>query len=154
MSNNTIDQDVTYRKFIADVVKTETVWVLEDDEGCANIDSNSYETETGEPEIVLCYWSDEKLARACSKEHWPDHKVDEIPLSDFIENWCVGMQSDGVIAGTDFDCELLGAEAHPLDLLLELFKELRKSDKEMNFEHYPSQDAFEQIALGIKTESV
>ena len=69
-----------------------------------------------------------------------------------MENWCVGMQSDGVIAGTNFDPELLGTEIQPLDLLLELFEELRKNGKEMLFEHYPSQAEFEQIALGIKTD--
>ena len=152
MSETAEEQDVSHRKFVTDVVATGIVWTLEDDEGCANIDSETYETEAGEPEIVLCYWSDEKGARASSKKHWPDHDVGEITLSDFMENWCVGMQSDGVIAGTNFDPELLGTEIQPLDLLLELFEELRKNGKEMLFEHYPSQAEFEQIALGIKTD--
>ena len=154
MSETTEEQNASHRKFVTGVVATGIVWTLEDDEGCANIDSETYETEEGEPEIVLCYWSDEKGARAASEKHWPDHDVGEITLSDFMENWCVGMQSDGVIAGTNFDPELLGTEILPLDLLLELFKALKKANKEMSFEQYPSQGAFEDVALGIKAESV
>ena len=153
MLKNAIDQKTKHRKFVADVVENGIVWVLEDDEGCANVDSNTYETATGEPEIVLCYWSNEKMARVCSRKHWPDHEVGEIALSDFMENWCVGMQSDGVIAGTNFDHQLYGTEILPLDLLLELFEELRSNGKELSFEHYPSQAEFEKVALSIKTES-
>ncbi len=153
MLKNTTDHNTTHRKFVSDVIETEIVWVLEDDDGCANLDSDTYETKTGEPEIVLCYWSDAKSARLCSREHWPNHTVGEIPLSDFMENWCVGMQSDGVIAGTNFDSKLNGTEILPLDLLLDLFEALNRNNKEISFEHYPSQDAFKQLALGIKNDA-
>ena len=152
MSNPAEDQNASHQRFITDVVESGIVWTLEDDEGCANIDSETHETETGEPEIVLCYWSDKKVARDCAKAQWPDHDLGEIALSDFMENWCVGMQSDGVIAGMNFDAELLGTEILPLDLLLELFEELRRKNKDLSFEHYPSQTEFEKVALSIKTE--
>jgi len=70
-------------------------------------------------------------------------------LNTFMENWLAGMDSDGAIAGTNFDWNLFGFEAVPLKLLIELFDAIKAAEKTLNFSKYESQDEFEGIAREI-----
>jgi len=57
-------------------------------------------------------------------------------LSEFIENWCIGLYNDGQMIGTNFDQNMFGFEVDPLDLIIDLSKELKNQEKEIKFEKY------------------
>ena len=80
------------------------------------------------------------MANACVKEDWETYKPSQITLNIFIENWCLGMSNDGLLAGTDFDNDLFGHEIDPLDLVMELGAELKATGKTVELVHFKSLD--------------
>lgn len=48
------------------------------------------------------------------------------------------MNNDGLLAGIDFNADLNGSEIEPLELALELVKELKSGNKTIAFETYDS----------------
>lgn len=124
--------------FAKAVCKSKIVYGLESEEGFAISDSADYDDENGEPVEVICFWSEEAAAASCAKEAWANYQVVEIPLAEFMENWCIEMNNEGLLAGIDFDANLSGSEIEPLELALELAKALRSMNKTISFETYGS----------------
>lgn len=122
--------------FVKTICKSKIVYGLESEEGFAISGSVDYDDENGEPVEVICFWSDEAAAAACVKEDWADYQVVEIPLAEFMENWCIEMNNDGLLAGVDFEEDLSGLEIEPLELVMALIKELKISNKTVAFETY------------------
>ncbi len=85
---------------------------------------------------MICFWSEKALAQACAQKDWKDYHPTEIPLAEFLENWCVGMYTDGLLIGTNFDQNLFGYESDPLDLVLELATELKAKGKNLDFQKF------------------
>lgn len=139
MQQDTTTLEGLYKKFIQTVCQTEKVWTLSTEEGYATSDSNEYETEDGESLALFCFWSEKAMAETCAVEGWDNYAPTEIPLSDFIENWCVGMSDDESLAGLDFDQEMFGFEQEPLQLVLDLAEELKHQKKVLSY------TKFEQI---------
>jgi hypothetical protein len=127
-------------EFITKISETELVWALEKEDGFATASSINYEDDEGDPAEVLCFWSDKSLAVACAKDDWEGYVPVEIMLADFIENWCIGMDNDLIMAGIDFDTELIGDELDPLELILVIGDALKKQDKKISLEKYRSMD--------------
>ena len=149
MFKNSADVKKYHKRFIRDVVRSEIVWGLHSDDGWATSSANNFENEEGQPEKLICFWSDEKRAGVCQKKFWQEFTPKQIPLTEFMENWLVGMDQDGAIVGTNFDWNLFGFEALPLELLIELFQELKRSDKSLKFLKYENQDEFERLVQEI-----
>lgn len=124
--------------FVKTVCKSKIVYGLESEEGFAISNSMDYDDENGEPVEVICFWSEEALADSCRKEDWANYQVVEIPLAEFMENWCIEMNNDGLLAGIDFDGDLSGPEIEPLELAMGLIKELKSGNKTIAFETYTS----------------
>ncbi len=57
-------------------------------------------------------------------------------MSDFIENCCIGMSNDGLLIGSNFDQNIFGFEVDPLELIIDLTKELKNQEKEIKLEKY------------------
>ncbi|KMQ64914.1 hypothetical protein ACM46_11955 [Chryseobacterium angstadtii] len=129
-----------HKDFIKKVSETEVVYALEDENGFAVSYSNELEYEDGEPVQIICFWSDEARAKSCINDEWIGYKVSTIPLSDFIENWCLGMNNDGIVAGTNFDSNLFGYEAEPLELVLDILEVLKKTEKNFPLRKFESFD--------------
>ena len=146
MLKNSVDIQKQHRRFVVNIVKTGIVWALQSKEGCASSFSNKYENENGDPENIICFWSDKKRAHVCQRKNWPNYTVKDIPLSIFMENWLIGMDQDGSIAGTNFDWNMFGFEALPLNLLLEIFDEMNSLNKTQTFSKYNDQKEFELAA--------
>ena len=125
-----------FRRFVETVCTSGIVYALEDDDGYAMSESNEYEHDTGEPLDVICYWSERALASSCISEEWMGYHVIEVPLPEFIENWCIGMASDGVIAGINFDADMFGYEIDPYELVLALGIQLRKRRRKVELSKY------------------
>lgn len=120
-----------YKDFIRKVCETEIVYGLKDDRGYATSYSNDLEYEDGEPVKIICFWSNAARAKSCVDKEWNRYEASPIPLNEFLENWCLGMNSDGLLAGINFDGNLFGYEAEPLDLVLEMIEELKKNNKSL-----------------------
>ena len=133
MLKNHIDVRLKHEKFIKRVCETNIVYGLESEEGFATSSSNDFEDEDGEPIGIICFWSEKALANSCIKNGWEEYKLAEISLSEFIENWCIGMDNDELLVGTNFDQNMFGFEIDPFDLILELVEELKTNKKELEF---------------------
>jgi hypothetical protein len=133
MLKNHIDVRLKHEKFTKRVCETNIVYGLESEEGFATSSSNDFEDEDGEPIGIICFWSEKALANSCIKNGWEEYKLTEISLSEFIENWCIGMDNDELLVGTNFDQNMFGFEIDPFDLILELVEELKTNKKELEF---------------------
>lgn len=120
-----------YQDFIRKVSETEIVYGLKDDKGYATSYSNDLEYEDGEPVQLICFWANAARAKSCVDREWNQYEASPIPLNEFLENWCLGMNSDRLMVGVDFDSNLFGYEAEPLELALEIIKELKKNRKSL-----------------------
>ncbi len=133
-----------YNKFIKNICSTEVVYGLTDtDGGFATSHSMSYEYDDGEPVGIICFWSEKALATYCISEEWSNYSITEVPLGPFLENWCIGMDNDEFLVGTDFDQELYGFEAEPLDLILDIAAELKLQGKDVELKKFNSIDDLE-----------
>mgnify|MGYP003582675654 FL=1 len=117
--------------FVKNVTETGVVYALKNEDGYATSSSNELEGDDGEPVEMICFWSDKALAESCIEEEWADYEVEALTIADFLENWCIGMSNEGVIAGTNFNSKMLGYEIEPLDLILEIIEAYIGLNKEL-----------------------
>lgn len=122
-----------HKKFIDEIVETETVWSLRSAEGLATSSSVKQKNEDGAPMDMVCFWSNQKLAGVCGRKYWKEYAPSEIPLSIFLENWCLGLYYDDWLIGTNFDWNLFGQENEPPELILEIIEKLKDKNKEIKF---------------------
>ena len=125
-----------YKKFIKTVCETDIVYALQNHEGFATSASVQYDDENNRPVGVLCFWAESGRAKSCSINHWANYQLTEISLTDFIENWGVGMENDGILAGIEFDQNMFGYEAKPLDLILDLVAEIKATKKSISLQKF------------------
>ncbi|WP_106917630.1 DUF2750 domain-containing protein [Chryseobacterium aurantiacum] len=132
-----------YKDFIKKISETETVYALKDEKGYATSYSNEIEDENGEPVQIICFWSDAARAKSCVDQEWNHYEISSISLREFIENWCLGMNSDGIIVGTNFDSHLFGYEAEPLEVIMDSIKELRTTGKSLELRKFENMEDLE-----------
>lgn len=125
-----------HKRFIKTVCKSETVYGLKSHKGFATSSSTKYQNEEGEPIGIICFWAEKSLAKSCIEKDWLNYEISEILLSGFIENWCIGMENDGLLIGTEFDRNMFGFESEPMVLILELVTELKSIGKDLNFNKF------------------
>ena len=133
--------------FIQRVVEFEKVWGLESEDGFATSSSNDDEEEN--IRSIILFWSDKAYAKALAKEDWIDYYAREMTLSEFLENWLVGMYNDNFLVGTNWDANMFGVESEPLLLALEILAELRKKNRAISFSKYNDLDDFESQILSV-----
>lgn len=151
MHKNHIDIRLNHEKFIAKVCETHIVYALESEDGFATSSSNELEDEDGEPVGIICFWSEKSGANACAKNDWDNFKPVEIDLTDFMENWCIGIDNDGLLIGTNFDQNLFGYEIEGYELILELIKKLGQSNNSLSFEKFKDLEDFKnQVENALK----
>ncbi|MDF0708273.1 DUF2750 domain-containing protein [Flagellimonas okinawensis] len=135
-----------HKKFIKNVSETETVYALKNKTGFATSSSVHYEDEDGNPIGLICFWSESARAKSCIKDGWNEYELAEITLVEFMENWCVGMENDGLLLGTQFDNNMFGFEAEPYELILDLVDELKSLGKDLDFRKFSGiQDLEKQV---------
>jgi hypothetical protein len=134
-------------QFIEEVCKTGKIWALENEEGFATSGSNEFEDEDGEPIEMICFWSNQALAKSCALEDWSSYTPVEMPLGSFIENWCIGMSNDDLLIGANFDQNMVGSELDPLELIVEIGEYLKNKKLTIPLEHYEN---YEELADQVK----
>lgn len=125
-----------HERFIRTICKEGIVFSLESEEGFATSSSNELDDEDGNVVPIVCFWSEKALANSCKKDAWENYRLVEISLSEFVEDWCVGLYNDEILAGTNFDSRMFGYETDPLDLILELIEELKANQIEIELRKY------------------
>jgi len=144
MLTDHIDIQLKHEEFVRQVCKTTIVYALESEkEGLATSSSNNFEDENGEPVEIICFWSEKAYANSCKKDGWKEYKLVEISLSEFIENWCIGMDKEGILVGPNFDQNMFGHEIDPLELILELVQVLQNNKSEIEFLKFENLDDLE-----------
>jgi len=138
MYQNSIVIHQRYKKFLEEVTQNEIVWALKSEEGFVTSSSTLYEDNNGEDIKLYCFWSNDKLARVCKNKFCSECNLIEIPLSEFLENWCLGLHYNDLMIGTNFDWNLFGQEVEPIVLILEIVKELKKKRKGLSFKNFIS----------------
>jgi hypothetical protein len=120
MLRNTADCEADSDRFIKRVIASESVWYLESEDGVASCESDQFEIE-GEPSTVLLFFSDEAYARRVQSAHFPEHNISQMALFDFLYRWLPGMTGDRVLAGPNWNGDLIGLEfeAYPLRIKIE-----------------------------------
>ena len=129
--------DSKYNLFVEKVTATKLVWGLSNKKGWANADSNDSEEVT-----VVPFWSERAYAKAGARDDWRDFSATEIPLADFLETWCVDMANDDILAGINWDADMLGKETDALSLALDLLKRLKSISSAIKFKNYAGIDEF------------
>ncbi len=125
-----------HQKFIKTISENGIVYGLKSKNGFATSSSTQFENDDGNPIGMICFWAEKVEAKSCAKDEWKKYKVTEVSLSEFIENWCIGMANDGLLIGTQFDQNLFGFEAEPLELIMDLTAELKSLGKDLNFRKF------------------
>ncbi|MBU2941033.1 DUF2750 domain-containing protein [Lacinutrix sp. C3R15] len=125
-----------HQKFIKTVSENGIVYGLKSKNGFATSSSTQFEDDNGNSIGIICFWAEKVRAKSCAKDEWKKYKATEIPLAEFMENWCVGMANDGLLIGTQFDQNLFGYEVEPLDLIIELTTELKSIEKDLTFRKF------------------
>lgn len=127
-----------YKQFITRIVQTQRVYALATDKDVAICPSNEYDTLQGQQAVVITYWSEQSQAQACQVQEWEEYQIKQIPLAEFMEDWCIGMAEDGTIAGIEFDTQLVGIEILPIELLKDIIQESFKQGKKIKIRDFGS----------------
>ncbi len=99
MSELTENSKQNYETFLEQVVASNVVWGIANENGWAACESEDYDEAS-----VIPFWSSKEYAEAYIKFEWPRYQPKQISLQEFIENWLPGMDEDGVYVGINW-CE-------------------------------------------------
>ncbi|MGB0523665.1 MAG: DUF2750 domain-containing protein [Flammeovirgaceae bacterium] len=136
MTKNDQKIEKNHQRFIEEVCRQGKVWTLKSPDVYAISSSLNYADQQGQPLPMLCTWSNKGFAIACAKKEWGDFEPEAIELSSFMEDWCVGMDDDGLMVGINFTQNMEGIEVEPFMLILELVTELKRTNKKITFQHF------------------
>jgi len=113
------DLDENFDRFIVEALETGCVWVLQAGEGYAVCGS-----ETHEDMDVMPFWSQREFAEIHCKDDWASYQPLAVEIQEFLDEWLPGMHDDLILAGVNWNEELIGDEIEPLDLLEEFDQEM------------------------------
>lgn len=137
MANDSTTTERDYQLFIERVAASKLVWGLKSKNGWAN--SHSADSEDTD---VVPFWSERAYAKACARDDWKDFTPTEVPLGQFLENWCVGMAEDDTLIGINWDPKMLGEEEDALGIALDVLNQLKVINSAIKFVNYTSIDDF------------
>jgi len=132
-------------EFLKTVVKKKKVYSIDNEEGIASASIEQSDSDLATANELLFFWSEKRLAQVHCLGEWADYTPKEISLADFLENWCIGMHSDKMLVGTNFDKDLIGYELAPLELVLGILTKLKKAGDSLSFSRYESMAEFEVL---------
>ena len=133
--------------FIKEACQNKYVFALKNTEGFVTCESNLEIDGAEPPPSVFCIWSSEVLAKAAKKAHWESAQLFKIPLEEFMEAWCIGMEEDGYLAGINFNANLFGQELFGYDLILELLDACEKEGIILELNRFESIETFREAIL-------
>ena len=91
---------------------------------------------------VIPFWSERAYAKICARDDWKSYSPTEVPLSIFLEDWCMGMAENDTLAGINWDANMLGKELDALELIVDVLNRLKVINSAIKFVNYSSIDEF------------
>lgn len=138
-------------QFINEIVDKNELFIIENKDGVGVSQSLLFQDNDGLPVSVICFWSHSKLASNCCVEDWNSYKPQPICLATFIEDYLVQIYNESLIVGINFDLKMEGIEADPLNIIELLIAELKKKNRNLEFEHFKDlQDLEKQLKQLLK----
>ena len=120
-----------FQRFVKRIIESETVYYLSNETGVAESVSNDDE-ETD----VLMFWSDRAYATRANHIFEEDFNETEMELFDFLYRWLPGMSGDNVLAGPNWNGELVGREIDPFELREAIEEEMSSEQLERYEDKY------------------
>ncbi|MEG0188923.1 DUF2750 domain-containing protein [Algoriella sp.] len=139
-----------FNQFIKEICNEEKVYILSSEEGFAISYSEEFEYEDGSNLEIICFWSNTDLAEKAKQNQWKNHKIETIDLNTFLEEWLFGMIEEVSLVGINFDESSKGEEDSPLDTILAIVHELKKSDKSFKLNHFKDLNEIKTVTLELK----
>jgi hypothetical protein len=131
------DLEAKYIAFVEKVAASKQVWGLKSKTGWANADA------TGDDEVaVIPFWSERGLAKLGARDDWKTYTPTEIPLAIFLEDLCIDMAENNVLAGIEWDTKMFGTEADALVVTLDILNRLAAINSAITFANYSSINEF------------
>ncbi|WP_299359040.1 DUF2750 domain-containing protein [Mucilaginibacter sp.] len=137
MSEDKEITDQAYRSFIEKTAASKLVWGLYEKRGWAS----SHSAESEDVDLVPL-WSERSLAKICAKGDWRGYTPTEIPLTEFLESWCLDLAENEIMIGVNWDANLMGWEAGALSVALDILTQLNEIQSAITFSNYSSIDEF------------
>ena len=119
---NSADVEANKNRFISRIIESQTVFYLTFEGGVANSVSNEEAEQT-----ILMFWSDKAYARRVQENGFEEYEVSEISLFEYLYQWLPGMSGDDVLAGVNWNQELVGRECDPFELRTEIESKISES---------------------------
>lgn len=134
-----------YRSFIQEICANEHLfYAFTAYDKKAETLSKDQKDEENQPKVVRCFWVSEKEAlEACKNENWQGYRVNRMSLIHFLENECIDMAEESILAGIDFNNQGCGYEINPLDLILDIIVELKRIGKTLYLRDYDNYQDFQ-----------
>ena len=109
-----------FDRLIVECLEQGCIWGLQDnDENWALVGSSDHDNID-----VIPFWSSKPLAQALCNDEWSIYQPVAIEMEEFLDDWLLGMHSDVLLVGINWNLDLEGDEIEPLDLLEEFESEL------------------------------
>ncbi len=143
MLQDTATTEAKYKTFIEKIVASKLVWGLQNKNGWAN----SYSNDSEEVDVIP-FWEDRFYAKSCAVDGWKGYAAVSIPLSDFLENWCVGMIEENILAGINWDAKMVGQEVAASKLAIDILDRLKAIDSAIEFMEH---DSIDELMSKIKS---
>ena len=131
------DLEAKYIAFVEKVAASKQVWGLKSKTGWANADATDNDEQS-----VIPFWSDRALAKICARDDWKSYTPTEIPLAIFLEDFCLDMTDNEVLAGINWDAKMFGTEADAIVVALDILNRLNTINSAISFTNYASIQEF------------
>lgn len=133
MLPDTTTLEEKYNLFIKNVAASKLVWALKNKNGWANTNASDDEDTD-----LIPFWSDRTYAKICARDEWRDYSPVSIRLPEFLENWCMEMAEGDVLAGINWDSNMLGTEADALVVATDILNQLAEMNSAISFRDHAS----------------
>ena len=133
MLQNTAIGESGYRSFITGAAASKLVWGLKNKQGWANSHAKD-----DEEIVVIPFWSDKALAKNCARDDWKGYLPVAIPLTEFLESWCIDMAENDALVGVNWDANMNGNESDALTVALDILNQLNADQTAIKFLNYDS----------------
>jgi hypothetical protein len=115
---------IQWDAFVTETIQNKKVWAIRDKEG--------FPTSTNQNgECSMPFWSSTTKAKKIIENvpAYSNFTIHEIPLHDFMDNWLIGLDKDGLFVGVNWGGTIaVGYDIKPTDVLTRLIYELQKTN--------------------------
>ena len=144
--------ETQYKTFITEAVQNGVVWMLEDGETVGISTSNEFFDEDGDEAGVVLFWSKEGEAKQVAIAEWSEYKAVAVDLDVFLEFSVVTISNEDMLMGINWGTDMSGKEIHPIEIALDIIKELEATGKPVALKHHADLSAYKEVTQSVADE--